>query len=87
MNIRAARLGSKLKFLYPGNGYHADQALAATCLRVDHIYTLSAICIHPFHTEIYLIEIPGVSFNSVLFEDYNEISRTQIPYRIRKEVS
>lgn len=86
MSIEMARLGSRLKFKNPLNGYHADQALARLNLRVDHVYTLSAISIHAFHTEIYLVEVPGVSFNSVMFEDYNEISRIEIPYRIRQEV-
>lgn len=87
MNIQTARLGSTLKFMYPDNGYHADQALGRALLRVDHVYTLAAISVHPYHTEVYLVEVPGVSFNSVLFEDHNEISRTEIPYRVRQRVS
>lgn len=37
-------------------------------LTVGNIYTIENIEIHPWHTKIWLKEVPGKSFNSVYFE-------------------
>lgn len=85
MDIRAEP-GSRIKFVYPDNGYSVHQATAKQYLRPDHVYTVELVDVSAYHTDVFLVEVPGVSFNSVLFEDYNEISTTEIPYRIRKAV-
>lgn len=41
-------------------------------LTPGEIYTVTDVDIHSWHTEIYLAEIPGVAFNSVLFEEIEQ---------------
>lgn len=46
--------------------------LNAHLLTVGEIYTLACIDVHSWHSEVYLKEIPGKTFNSVLFEEVEE---------------
>jgi|HubBroStandDraft_1064217.scaffolds.fasta_scaffold2111286_2 hypothetical protein len=58
------------RFVYPHNGYGADQELAAEHLKVGKVYTLTAI--HVGRSTSYLsLDIPEGSqfrFNTVMFE-------------------
>lgn len=38
-------------------------------LTVGDIYTVTDVEVHSWHTNVYVAEIPGVAFNSVLFEE------------------
>lgn len=42
-------------------------------LEVGKIYTLDDLDVHPWYTYVYLVEFPGVHFNSVVFEEVGEI--------------
>lgn len=49
------------------NGTDADKAWADKHLTVDAIYTIEWTEVGGWHTDFYLVEIPGKSFNSVHF--------------------
>jgi hypothetical protein len=64
-----AKPGTKIKFAFPNAGYEPDQELARKHLKVGKIYTVAYTSVHRNYTNVYLKEVPGVKFNSVLFND------------------
>ncbi|MDO8558373.1 MAG: hypothetical protein Q7S09_04280 [bacterium] len=68
MNIYA-KPGSRVVFSHPNNGYPGDQKNAQRHLQVGHTYTVERTEVHSFSTRVFLQEVPGTFFNSVLFED------------------
>lgn len=64
--------GHKIVFAYPGNGYRSDQIDAEEYLLEGNVYTVAKTEVGAMHTNVWLKEVPGVAFNSVLFEDYRE---------------
>lgn len=73
MNINATR-GHKVTVTSKTlrNGYEYDQEKVRKHLHVGEVYTVDTVSIDSFHSDVTLIEVPGVSFNSVSFEDYVE---------------
>ena len=61
--------GSKVKFAHPDNGYQYHKDIAAKHLKVGEVYTIKITDVGSCHTDVYLKEVPGVAFNSVMFED------------------
>jgi len=51
------------------NGIALDKALAQRYLTVGRVYTVDRTEKAASHTRVWLKEIPGVTFNSVQFED------------------
>ncbi|GEM_PF-1133563 len=64
--------GAKVVFEYPDNGYEYDKERALKLLRVGGIYTVACTNVYQSSTEVFLKEIKGVSFNSVLFKNLEE---------------
>ena len=60
--------GKKVVFHGLG-GYHCDRIVAYQQLNVGHIYTVDKTVVDNWHTDVFLIEVPGISFNSVLFDE------------------
>lgn len=60
--------GDKVVYKNPDNGYTHDQEKAREHLELGQTYTLDHVDIDAFYTAFYLIEVPGIAFNSVLFE-------------------
>jgi hypothetical protein len=50
--------------------YNSDKETAEKYLTRGNIYTVDYTHVEDFHTDVYLKEIPKISFNSVLFADY-----------------
>jgi hypothetical protein len=67
MNIYAKK-GDKVRFLNE-NGREAERAYAAEILKEGKAYTIDHTDVYGWHTDVYLQEVPGKSFNSVMFED------------------
>lgn len=61
--------GTKVILGFPDHGYPHDQEMVKKHLKVGETYTVERTVIHNFNTDVYLKEIPGVPFNSVLFEE------------------
>jgi|CXWL01.1.fsa_nt_gi hypothetical protein len=57
----------QLRFEHPKNGHDCDKRLAEWHLHIGGIYTLEKAEMGAWHTDIYLKEVPGIAFNSVLF--------------------
>ncbi len=56
------------KVVYTGhNGYDADKIHANGHLEVDGTYTVDHTEVSSWHTDVFLKEVPGVPFNSVMF--------------------
>ena len=68
MNIHAKR-GTIIVFNHPNAGLPHEQEEARRKLDVNSIYTVERTDVHSFKTYVYLQEIPGIPFNSVLFEE------------------
>ena len=68
MNIYAKR-GTKVVFAYPTAGYDPDQEQAKTYLEVGKTYTVERTEVHSWITYVYLMEVPGQRFNSVMFDE------------------
>lgn len=60
--------GAKVRFTGHG-GYTHHQEHAAKHLTVGAIYTIEKTDIGAWHTDVYLREVPGEAFNSVMFAD------------------
>jgi hypothetical protein len=58
----------KVRYVYPQNGYIPDQETAKEYLTLGGIYNVRCTKIGKFHTKYYLAGIPGIAFNSVMFE-------------------
>jgi len=71
MNIYAKH-GAKVVFAYPDNGYDHDIETAKKHLVVGKTYTIDHTDVYDWHTDVWLIEVPGVRFNSVHFQDEEE---------------
>jgi hypothetical protein len=68
MSIRAPR-GTKVKLVHPNAGYDPDVARAKKHLTVGKVYTVNYAITYSWNTDVYLVEIPNVAFNSSMFEE------------------
>lgn len=68
MNI-FSRKGDHVRFANPDNGFTHDQKKCQEHLKLGEIYTISECNVHSDYTDIQLKEVPGHTFNSVMFED------------------
>lgn len=59
--------GSKVRFANPDSGRDYDIKLAKKELKVGQIYTIDYTDVGSWHTDVYLVEKPGIPFNSVHF--------------------
>ncbi len=64
-----AKKGHKIIFSSPTAGYPNHQETAAKYLTVDNVYTVDYTDVGGWHTDVYIKEVPGVAFNSVMFDD------------------
>lgn len=64
--------GTKVAYLNKEAGYPYDQEEARRHLTLEGIYTVERTVIHNFTTDVYLKELPGLFFNSVLFSEIEE---------------
>lgn len=71
MNIYANE-GDKVKFSYPENGYDYDIEKGKKYLEVGKVYTVDYTDVHSYTTDVYIKEVPNISFNSVLFSDTDD---------------
>lgn len=71
MNIYAPP-GSKIKYSEFNNGYRYDKNIAEKHLIRGEIYTVLRTDVSNYHTSVYLVEVPNIGFNSVMFSDVNE---------------
>lgn len=60
--------GSKVKFTGEG-GLVSDKLFAISHLRVGQEYTVESVNVGNWSSAVILKEIPGKSFNTVMFED------------------
>lgn len=76
MNIYAIE-GHKVKVTEDtiNNGYKYDKEKVKRLCELNKEYTVSRTEVHSSSTKVYLKEFPGVSFNSVNFEDAVEQSK------------
>ena len=59
--------GQHVVFAHPDSGY--DQKKAAGHLEVGKTYTVDHTTVHDWNTDAFLQEVPGVPFNSTMFND------------------
>jgi hypothetical protein len=64
-----AKHGDKVRFAHPNNGYRQHQEVAARHLTVGATYTVDRMEAEYWHSGVYLVEVPGVLFNTVLFDN------------------
>ena len=71
MNVYAS-YGDFVVFANPTAGLSGHQKRAALHLKVGAVYIIEKTDVGNYHTDVYLIEFPGISFNSILFNDYSK---------------
>ncbi len=71
MNIYAKR-GTEVVFAHPDAGYLAHQKQGKKYLIPGQTYIVERTVVSPWHTDVYLEEVPGQSFNSVMFEEVKD---------------
>lgn len=64
-----AKPGTTIIFAFPKNGYEHDQKVCAKHLTVGQTYIIDRTHVGDCHTSVWLKEVPGVAFNSVMFSD------------------
>jgi len=57
--------GTKVIFSYPKNGYESDLEIAKKYLCVEETYTVNYTIVHSYMTDVVLMEVPKIRFNSV----------------------
>lgn len=66
--------GTKVILDAPENGYpHHQETLKKAGLVVGRVYTVNFTEVHDCYTDVYLVEVPNVAFNSVNFGDLTTI--------------
>lgn len=68
LDVHMTEPGDKVAFKNPTSGYDYDQELARKYLKENEEYTVKVIDMGNWRTELIFEEVPGVEFNSVLFE-------------------
>lgn len=68
MNIYS-KPGNKIRYAYPKHGMKHDQEQCAALLEKDKVYTVKSCRVYEAHTSVVLEEVPGQTFNSVMFAD------------------
>jgi hypothetical protein len=56
------------RFAHPDAGYAIDQQTAAEHLEVGEVYTVERLEVGRSSSRLWLIDVPGVAFNTVMFE-------------------
>lgn len=71
MNINA-KTGDKVVVTEDtiSNGYSRHQKLVHKHLEINKPYEVHHTIVHGFHTDVILMGMPDIRFNSVNFEDY-----------------
>ncbi len=64
--------GTKVIFYYPNAGYKSHQEIARKNLKVGRVYTVKKMYVENWSSKVSLDEVPGIVFNSVLFENQSE---------------
>jgi hypothetical protein len=67
MSILHCKHGDKIRFTGNG-GYESDKFRADKYLTVDEIYTLDIIDMGDYFSDVYLVEVPHIDFNTCMFE-------------------
>lgn len=65
--------GTKVRFAFPGNGYPEDQEVAKRHMEENGVYTVDYTIVRSWSTQVFLEEVPNVSFNSVLFAKAQQV--------------
>lgn len=63
-----AKSGVKIKFSHPTSGLDGHQETANKHLSVGNSYTVEKTIVGGWHTDVFIKEVPGVAFNSVMFD-------------------
>lgn len=69
--------GTKVRFTNSG-GYEIQRVTAALMLSVDDIYTVEHIKIQNWMSYVWLREVPGHSFNTVMFETVEKLVQDEL---------
>ena len=62
---------TRVKF-HKSNSDNSSLAYANEILEDGKIYTVDSTVVHGWFTDVYLVEVPGKRFNSVVFEEISE---------------
>jgi hypothetical protein len=68
MNIYATH-GHRVRCATLTAGYESDRQDAIKYLVIGNEYTVDYTMVHNWSTDVFLVEFPNISFNSVFFED------------------
>lgn len=69
----------KVRFL-DKNGYDADKAHARKCLKKNDVLTVHEIYVYGNYSHVEFEEFRGKRFNTVMFEDVEELSSKEVIY-------
>lgn len=68
MNIHTEP-GAKIRYAYTSTGFLSDQEGAKKHLKRGQVYTVAQIDVHSSISYVELREIPGITFNTVMFSN------------------
>jgi hypothetical protein len=69
-----AKPGAKVVYAYPEFGNEYEQAEANANLELNKTYTVSRVAEGDWSSTVFLVEVPEIGFNVVMFEDASDSS-------------
>lgn len=81
MNIYSKH-GDKIIFDHPNYGWENDQKIAKDHLVIGEIYTVDRISIDRSQSKVFLIEVDGIPFNTVLFSNITKATYEEVKEKL-----
>lgn len=81
MNIKT-KIGDKVYYIFPKNGLEHDMKKCEKNLKLGEGYTVSALYVGGYRSEVTFKEVEGVSFNTVMFSNTPVAKINQKLYRV-----
>ena len=69
MDIDKTKAGDIIRFAHPNAGERKDRDLGEANLILNNLYQVLRIVVHAWNTEVFLTNMPKISFNSVMFDN------------------
>ncbi len=69
MSILGATSGTRIRLVRPNAGYDPDIKRVSELLTEGSVYTVAQLRVGDSHSTVVLVEIPGMRFNTVHFDE------------------
>lgn len=78
-NFPRFKSGDTVTFAHPNHAEVGDQQQCRELLTIGSGYLVDQVDTGEWHTDVYLCDFPGVSFNSVMFDRADDAHNEEVP--------